>query len=161
MSTHAQFRLLNETDTADLATILSQVLPQGIVFLIGDLAAGKTTFTRYWLHALGHEGMVKSPTYTLVEPYVVNGRMIYHFDLYRLNDPYELELMGIRDYFQSSNALLLIEWPSHGGSILPEPHASLHLSVTPDHHRLVTLDAAPDVIESALSQWQHRDRCSV
>ena len=112
--------LNNEQNTQNLAQILAQHFTTGVVYLIGDLGAGKTTLTRHYLQHLGHQGSVKSPTYTLVEPYQVQGRDIFHFDLYRLNDPYELELMGIRDYLETPNALFLFEWPSKGGDEIPE-----------------------------------------
>ena len=111
--------LNNEQNTQNLAQILAQHFTTGVVYLIGDLGAGKTTLTRHYLQHLGHQGSVKSPTYTLVEPYQVQGHDIFHFDLYRLNDPYELELMGIRDYLETPNALFLFEWPSKGGDEIP------------------------------------------
>lgn len=162
------FRLTDEADTARLASALSRVVTSGIVYLQGDLGAGKTTLTRYWLQALGHVGVVKSPTYTLVEPYDLNGRHIYHFDLYRLTDPYELELMGIRDYVSDPAALCLIEWPSKGEPLLPVPDVilQLQLSLTPEqsvsghaatgepiHTRQSTLYAADPILDLVKAEW--------
>lgn len=133
-----QIILKNEQDTATLARQLAAALPDGIVFLIGDLGAGKTTLTRYWLQALGHQGAVKSPTYTLVEPYQLAERNVYHFDLYRLQDPYELELMGFRDYVSEANRLMLIEWPSKGEGMLPVADLVIELKHA-QAERIVTL----------------------
>lgn len=113
--------LPTEEDTLALAARLSRIVPDGVViFLQGTLGAGKTTFTRGVLRGLGYAGKVKSPTYTLVEPYEIAGRFIYHFDLYRLNTADELKQLGVEEYF-SPSTICLVEWPEKGGTWLPKP----------------------------------------
>ncbi|HKM16519.1 MAG TPA: tRNA (adenosine(37)-N6)-threonylcarbamoyltransferase complex ATPase subunit type 1 TsaE [Marinospirillum sp.] len=146
----AQFYLADETAQAELGAKLGGLFTKGIVYLEGDLGCGKTTFSRGWIQGQGHQGAVKSPTYTLVEPYLLQDRLIYHFDLYRLADPEELEYIGVRDYFES-NALCLVEWPQQGRGFLPK--ADLQLTFTyQDSGRYLQIEALTSAAEIALQQ---------
>ena len=107
----------------------------GRIYLRGDLGAGKTTVTRGLMRGYGYEGAVKSPTYTLVEPYEFSRYNIYHFDLYRLSDPDEVEFLGVSDYFESHN-LCLIEWPENGGTQLPKADLVINLAIEHQGRRL-------------------------
>lgn len=123
------------------ASLAENGLASELVFLHGDLGAGKTTLVRGLLHALGHEGAVKSPTYTLLETYELprgsgssgsSGLHVYHFDFYRIVDPRELGYMGI-DELVSARAVKLVEWPSHAGDRLPKPDIEVQLKVAGAH----------------------------
>lgn len=130
---------------------LWQLLPEKCtVFLLGNLGAGKTTLVRGLLRAAGHLGAVKSPTYTLVEEYSLQTRNIFHFDLYRLNDPEELEWIGIQDYF-AQDSLFFIEWPEKGSGFLPEADIILDLQ-TIGEERHLEIKKIPKFIEATFEK---------
>ncbi|NVJ62163.1 MAG: tRNA (adenosine(37)-N6)-threonylcarbamoyltransferase complex ATPase subunit type 1 TsaE [Gammaproteobacteria bacterium] len=129
------------------AQLAKAMKPGDLVFLEGNLGAGKTTLVRGVLRALGVTGSTKSPTYTLVEPYAIESLTINHFDLYRLADPEELEYIGIEDYLSDTNSLNLIEWPEKGGNWLPNPQLSIELSYHGEERR-AHLTGLSRIIES-------------
>ncbi|MCU0734013.1 MAG: tRNA (adenosine(37)-N6)-threonylcarbamoyltransferase complex ATPase subunit type 1 TsaE [Methylotetracoccus sp.] len=129
--------LADEAATLELGRRLFGVLTPGmIVFLRGDLGAGKTTLVRGFLRAAGFQGPVKSPTFTVVEEYVLDTSTVYHFDLYRLTSAEELEWLGFRDYLRD-DSLCFIEWPERGEGALPHP--DLDLRLTPDGSSRIAL----------------------
>ena len=144
--------LHNESDTVKLGQNIGAALMDsgGVIFLQGTLGAGKTTLTRGVLTRFGHSGAVKSPTYTLVEPYRLQGRDIYHFDLYRLADPEELEYMGIREYFDGQ-AVCIVEWPDQGRGFLPRADLTINLSPS-GQGRTALISANTDAGQIALTQ---------
>ncbi len=157
MSYSFHLPLNSEADTQQLAQVIAQYFTEGVIYLIGDLGAGKTTFTRFLIQQLGHQGSVKSPTYTLVEPYNIQDKAVFHFDLYRLNDPYELELMGVRDYLDTPHALFLFEWPSKGGDEIPTADLTIEILKSEDElSRQATLSFQSEALLKALEQaFQH------
>lgn len=129
---------------ARLATALcgASLVEPFVLGLSGDLGAGKTTLVGGLLAALGHEGPARSPTYSLIEPYRLGGRDVYHCDLYRLRDPEELEDIGLRDLL-AGPSLLLVEWPERAGDRLRAPDLALHLEYAGDG-RTVSVRPASD-----------------
>jgi tRNA threonylcarbamoyladenosine biosynthesis protein TsaE len=128
--------LLSEQDTVALGEWLAQRCPSGtVVYLQGELGVGKTTLVRGLLRGLGYRGAVKSPTFTLVEPYELAGRRVYHFDLYRLASPEELDYIGVRDYFDGE-AMCLVEWPERGAGALGPADLAIILTYAGEHRRV-------------------------
>lgn len=110
--------LADETATLDLGRLLSKRITHGLIYLQGPLGIGKTTLVRGFLRGLNYQGLVKSPTYTLIEPYEIAGKSIAHIDLYRIESPLELEYIGLDETLADSD-LVFIEWPERGTGCLP------------------------------------------
>ena len=125
-----------------LAKRLTHLGLDGCIALHGELGAGKTTFVRHLLRALGVSGRIKSPTYAVVEPYEVEGLHIWHFDFYRFSDPNEWEDAGFRDIF-ASKGLKICEWPDKAAGFLPTPDVDIRLQVHHDDSRTIELKNAP------------------
>lgn len=142
---------------AALAATIPLAAPNGfVVALSGELGAGKTTLVRAWLRALGHDGPVRSPTYTLVEPYEVGASTVHHFDLYRLADEDELDAMGFRDYL--SGGLALVEWPERGG-VLARAQLRVRLHHVDAEARHAELEGAPVLLDALSALSAERARC--
>lgn len=135
-----------------LATAIKQFHPQHlIIFLYGDLGAGKTTFTRGMLRTFGHQEKVKSPTYTLVEPYDLDDYSIFHFDLYRLVNPDELDEIGLQEYIACPTSISIFEWPQNGISKLPLPDLTCYIQFK-NNGRDFTIEANSELGKKILKQ---------
>lgn len=143
--------LKDEAATLHAAEVLAtQLKPGQVIYLHGDLGAGKTTLVRGILHALGHVGKVKSPTYTIVEPYNLPIASCYHFDLYRFQDAEEWEAAGFRDYF-NSNSICLVEWPERAEQVLPHADIEIQFDILP-HGRVLHISSQHPLALEGLCQ---------
>lgn len=141
----------DETHMLALGVALAKASPVPcVIFLYGTLGAGKTTLTRGFLQGLGFNGKVKSPTYTLVEPYDFSDFKVFHFDFYRLKDPFELEYMGIQDYF-SDNSICLIEWPELGNLSIADLSCYIEMQ---GESRVIKLVANTEIGQTILERMQ-------
>jgi tRNA threonylcarbamoyladenosine biosynthesis protein TsaE len=144
---HLRFHLHDEAGTAALGSALSRAIEPGLaVYLHGDLGTGKTTLTRALLHAAGYTGHVKSPTYTLAEPYTISLASqlveVIHFDLYRMGSPEEFLDAGFREHF-NDRSICIVEWPEKAEPVLPPPDIAILLNAE-GHGRDVELQAMSD-----------------
>ena len=133
-------RIKNEEQMLEVGAAFASKLDKGaLIYLIGDLGAGKTTFVRGLLKGLGHTGSVKSPTYNIVEHYELAGQQLYHFDLYRVNDAEELEYMGIRDYL-IDDSIAFVEWPDKGEGVLPMADVVIQFDIDGSERELMVTE---------------------
>jgi tRNA threonylcarbamoyladenosine biosynthesis protein TsaE len=145
--------LAAETDTLGLGAALAPGLRPGmVIYLCGDLGSGKTTLARGVLRALGVTERVKSPTFTLVEPYIISSLYLYHFDFYRFRRPNEWGDAGLRDYF-NSESVCLVEWPEKAGGQLPAPDLRIEINVD-GSGRSVTISADTEAGRNCLVRLQ-------
>lgn len=147
--------LLRQIDSEKAMARLGRALAGGltggcVIFLTGDLGAGKTTLVRGLLRSLGHDAVVPSPTFTLLETYHAGGFTIVHIDLYRLDDPSELEQLAIRDYMEEQS-VLLVEWADRARDRLPKPDCEVHIAIDQDSRRTVRLDSYTEAGERLCS----------
>ena len=150
---HLTRHLANETATLSLGAAIADTLQAGlIIYLHGDLGAGKTTLVRGILHGLGYKNVVKSPTYNLVELYKFSKLYCYHFDFYRFNDPVEWEEAGFREYF-NADSICLVEWPEKAGKLLPVADLQVFINFS-EPGRNVEIHTETEAGKRCLTYWQ-------
>ncbi len=149
MNDQLEFKLPDETATVELGRKLSVL--NGLIFLHGELGAGKTTLVRGFLRGLGHDGAVRSPTYTLIEPYDLKDRRVFHLDIYRLSDPEELDFLGVRDELDDESNTLLVEWPERAHGELGKARFEIYLDYDGDA-RVACIKASTDKAIEQLNQ---------
>ncbi len=140
----------------DFGKTMAATLHAGlIIYLIGNLGAGKTTFARGILHGLGYQHIVKSPTYNLVEIYKISRLYLYHFDFYRFNDYFEWEEAGFREYF-NSDSICLVEWPEKAGDLLPVADLQLFFNML-ETGRSVEIRVGTETGKQCLKHWKNQN----
>ena len=144
-----QVTLESLEDTKNLGIELAEKIQQRknkeafIVFLVGDLGTGKTTLVKEIIHALGSNDQVKSPTFTIIEPYELTLETIYHMDLYRINDSSELESIGLEEYLNEPNAIIFIEWPENSFGYLKKFNMKISLQHLSKNERKCSIELNP------------------
>lgn len=140
----------------DFGKTMAATLHAGlIIYLVGNLGAGKTTFARGILHGLGYQHIVKSPTYNLVEIYKISRLYLYHFDFYRFNDYFEWEEAGFREYF-NSDSICLVEWPEKAGDLLPVADLQLFFNML-ETGRSVEIRVGTETGKQCLKHWKNQN----
>ena len=153
---HSTF-LADEAATIAYGQRLAKAInSKGLLILSGNLGSGKTTLCRGLIQSYGHSGAVKSPTYTLVEPYEIGDKRIYHFDLYRMEDPEELEFIGLWDYL-TQEALIIIEWPEKAFGVLPPADLAIQLEQQ-EKGRKITCSSNTSLGEAVLEKLAAADQ---